>query len=62
MDKGLKGTEKEKQVARHESNILLKAYIARNIFDDEGFYPIYEEMDEILQRAIGELKSTESTK
>ena len=61
-EKGLKGNEKEKQVARRESNILLKAYIARNIFDDEGFYPIYEEMDEILQRAISELKSTESTK
>lgn len=59
-EKGLKGTEKEKQVARREVNILLKAYIARNVFDDEGFYPVYEEMDEILQRAIKELKSTES--
>ena len=61
-EKGLKGTDKEKQVARKETNILLKAYIARNIFDDEGFYPIYKEMDDILQRAISELKSTESEK
>ena len=49
-------------MARKETNILLKAYIARNIFDDEEFYPIYEDMDDILQRAISELKSTESAK
>ena len=55
-EKGIKGTDEQKQVARRESNILLKAYIARNLFDDEGFYPIYAPMDEILQRAIEELK------
>ena len=51
-EKGIKYDEREKQVARRETNILLKAYIARNLFDDEGFYPIYEPMDDILQRAI----------
>ena len=50
--KGVKGSEKEKQVARKESNILLKAYIARNLFDDEGFYPLYQPMDDILQKAM----------
>ena len=55
-EKGIKGTEEQRQVARHESNVLLKAYIARNLFDEEGFYPIYAPMDEILQRAIEELK------
>ena len=48
--------EEQKQVARREANILLKAYIARNLFDDEGFYPIYAPMDEVLQRALEELK------
>ena len=61
-DKGLKGSAEEKRVARKEANVLLKAYIARNIFDDEGFYPIYEEMDDVLQRAIEELRQTESAK
>ena len=56
-EKGIKGNEQEKAVARKESDILLKAYIARNIFDDAGFYPIYEKMDDILQRAIQELKT-----
>ena len=55
-EKGIKGTDEQKQVARRETNILLKAYIARDLFDDEGFYPIYAPMDEILQRAIEELK------
>jgi len=55
-EKGIKGTEEQKQVARREANILLKAYIARNLFDDEGFYPIYAPMDEVLQRALEELK------
>ena len=51
-EKGIKGNENEKQVARKESDILLKAYIARDLFDDEGFYPIYRPMDDILQKAL----------
>ena len=50
--KGIKGNDEEKKVARRESNILMKAYIGRNLFDDEGFYPIYQEMDEMLQKAL----------
>ena len=56
-EKGIKGTEEQQQVARREVDILLKAYIARNLFDDEGFYPIYAPMDEVLQRAIKELQT-----
>ena len=56
-EKGIKGTEEQRQVARREADILLKAYIARDLFDDEGFYPIYAPMDEVLQRAIKELGS-----
>ena len=55
--KGLKGNEKEKQVARKEIDVLLKAYIARNLFDDEGFYPLYRPMDDILQKALEVLAS-----
>ena len=57
-EKGIVGTEEQRQAARRETDILLKAYIARNLFDDEGFYPIYAPMDEILQRAIEELKTS----
>ena len=55
-EKGIKGTEGQQQVARRKADILLKAYIARNLFDDEGFYPIYAPMDEVLQRALEELR------
>ena len=55
-EKGIKGSEKEKQVARREADILLKAYIARDIFDDEGFYPIYAPMDNMLQKALEVMK------
>lgn len=50
--KGVKGNEVEKQVARRETNILLKAYIARDLFEEEGFYPIYRSMDDMLQKAL----------
>ncbi len=53
---GVIGNEVEKQTARREADILLKAYIARDLFDDEGFYPIYRDMDDILQKALEVLK------
>lgn len=55
-EKGIKGTDEQKQVAHCQTDILLKAYIARDLFDDEGFYPIYAPMDEVLQRALKELR------
>ena len=55
-EKGIKGNEEERKVARREVDIIMKAYIARNLFDDEGFYPIYAPMDEVLQRALQELR------
>ena len=56
--KGLKGSDIEKQVARKEADILLKAYIARDLFDEEGFYPIYRPMDDMLQKALEVLNET----
>ncbi len=58
--KGLKGKDVEIEVARRKTNVLLKAYIAREVYGDEGFYPIYEPMDDILKRAMQELKRTET--
>ena len=36
--------------------IQIKAYIARNILDNKGFYPIWEEIDTTLKYAIDYLK------
>ena len=34
----------------------IKAYIARNILDNKGFYPIWEKIDTTLKYAIAYLK------
>lgn len=56
-DKNIKGNSADKAKARELAEPLFKAYVARNIFGDEAFYPIYEPMDEILQKAVEELKA-----
>ncbi len=38
-------------------DLELKAYIARNILDNEGFYPILGLQDEVLQKAIEVIRS-----
>jgi len=40
------------QESEHVIKTQLKAYIARNIMGEEGFYPIIKEIDNTLQRAI----------
>lgn len=51
----------EKGIGRDEAGIreseqriktLIRAYIARNLFDDDGFYPVYHEIDETFQVAM----------
>jgi len=36
--------------------VLLKAYIARNLYDDDGFYPIYHITDETFLKAMEVLR------
>jgi len=43
----IKGTEKSRKVI----NTRVKAYIARNIMNNEGFYPIFHEIDQTMQKA-----------
>lgn len=43
-----KGFEKSKGLLK----TYVKAYIARNIWNNEGFYPIFNEQNEILQKAL----------
>ncbi|MEQ6167166.1 S41 family peptidase [Ekhidna sp. MALMAid0563] len=51
-DNGLKFNEKEFNRSKRLLRQLTKAYIARGIWDNEGFYPIFNEQDEIFQQAI----------
>ena len=50
--KKITGTDEQKETARKKTGPLFKAYVARNIFGDEAFYPLYEPMDEILQESL----------
>lgn len=52
---GVKMNQKEFLLSKHILEVELKAYIARNIIDNDGFYPIIGEVDEVLQAAIGKL-------
>lgn len=48
----LKFSEKDFNRSKDLIKLLTKAYIARGIWDNEGFYPIFNEQDEIFQKAI----------
>lgn len=48
VDKTTEGFEKSEKLLRAQ----LKAIIARNLIDNDGFYPIYQEVDATLNRAI----------
>ncbi len=56
-EKGIAYTTAEWEGSKQRTTVLLKAYIGRNIFDDEGFYPIYQEIDEILLKAINYMRT-----
>jgi len=55
----LTGIKKDPEGLKISGNIIhtqLKAYIARNILDNKGFYPIWEQIDTTLKYAIEFLK------
>ena len=43
---------------KSEIKTLLKALIGRNILDNEGFYPIYHDIDKTFQQAVIRINST----
>jgi carboxyl-terminal processing protease len=55
--KGIKFNSKQFKISEKIIDTQLKAYIARNIYDNQGYYPIIEEIDNTLQVAIQELNN-----
>ncbi|MGD0711703.1 MAG: S41 family peptidase [Bacteroidales bacterium] len=49
---GLKKDDKNIADLSNYIKVYLKAYIGRNIYNDEGFYPVLKETDITLQKAI----------
>jgi carboxyl-terminal processing protease len=53
---GIKKDAKGLKISGDIMNVQIKAYIARNILDNKGFYPIWEKIDTTLKYAIEFLK------
>lgn len=51
-DKGVKKKYNEIKISEDLLHTQIKAFIARNIFDNDGFYPIIKSIDEPLTKAI----------
>ncbi|WP_291861387.1 S41 family peptidase [Marinilabilia sp.] len=57
--KEVKYNNSEFQKSKELIELETKAYIARNILDNEGFYPIISNQDEVLQKAIELIKTNQ---
>lgn len=51
-ENGVKADSQGLKISGEIIAIQLKAYIARNILDNNGFYPIWQDIDNTLERAI----------
>lgn len=56
VQKGLKPTPAEIEVSRSKVSSLLKAFITRNLFDDQAFYRVYMRTDDAFLKALEVLK------
>jgi len=56
---GIKRNDEGAEYAEQKIKTLLKAYIARNLYDNEGFYPIFLSIDEDYLKAISLLDGQE---
>ena len=52
---GLKKNEDGLKLSAENIKVYLKAYIGRNIFDDEAFYPVIQTVDKTLKKAVSVL-------
>ena len=52
----LKPKKNELKISEKLISTQVEAFIARNFFDNDGFYPIIREVDETFDKAIAELE------
>ena len=55
--KGVKSSDADLKTSSKILNYQVKAYIARNILGEDGFYPIIKNIDKTLLEAIEKIKS-----
>ena len=51
-EKGVKADYKDIKISEEVLHKTIKAYVARNIIDNDGFYPIIADIDQVLKVAI----------
>lgn len=56
-NKGVKYKQNEFEESKEIISTQIKAYIARNIINNDGFYPIIQSIDDAMKRAIEELST-----
>jgi carboxyl-terminal processing protease len=49
---GVSGDADEVRASSSRTKTLMKAFIGRNLYDDDGFYPVYHQIDETFLRAM----------
>lgn len=54
---GITFNEQQYRISQRRINIEVKALIARNLFDNEGFFPIFNSIDEMVLAAIEETRA-----
>jgi carboxyl-terminal processing protease len=52
---GVKEVPRDVKTSQYILKVQLYAYIARNFLDDDGFYPIIQDIDNTLLKAVGTL-------
>ena len=61
-DASLEKNEEEYAISKTAIKLRLKAYLARNLWDTNEFYQVYNESNEILQRAVKIIQEKEYEK
>ncbi|MBI9034532.1 MAG: S41 family peptidase [Bacteroidales bacterium] len=50
--KGVEGDSKQIKRDQAKLEVLIKAFIGRNLYDDKAFYPIYHKIDKGIEKAL----------
>lgn len=51
-EKGIKTTPEKINLSKEKIKTLFKAFVGRNLLEEEGFYPIYHKIDTTFKRAV----------
>lgn len=56
-DKGIETDPEKVAVSKEKISTLFKAFVARNVLDEDGFYPIYHSVDTTFNRSVVEIRN-----